>query len=367
MEVNVYDDCWLLVQRFNQAANDEQNGEFQLFCRCWQELQLQHLFSAQTNHIEIIATTLAALHVGKRVACGRRTNGQPHPAASRYQRIAGFYLLYVIYNKQPTQNFVKIEVSPDTWQSLCDYALQLRRDSPDQKDTQQVSYFFWRLVQQQAFRFTALDYCQGLDALVNYDNVESVAGASKQRKSEMLLKQHKPNKVSLIYELEDLRNLDLASDPLCKLETAYNKQKEQLLGQEQTLPPTRVFSHLQEIFSDIQSILGVQKSQQNADIQPTTSRNHQLELRERVRYKAMYGKEKDEPPKTEEAEEPEQEQEAQDPYQRRTSSATVFLPQLPKEVAREYELEDYTEDEDEEEEDCEELTDRPKRKRGLNK
>ncbi|XP_017141351.1 uncharacterized protein LOC108155191 [Drosophila miranda] len=358
MEVNVYDDCWLLVQRFNQAANDKQNGEFEVFCRCWQELQLQHLFSAQTNHIEIIATTLAALHVGKRVACGRRTNGQLYPAASRFQRIAGFYLLYVVYNKQPTQNFVKIEVSPSTWQSLCDYALQLRRDSPEQKDTEQVSYLFWRLVQQQAFRFTAVDYGQGLDGLVNYDNVETAAGISRQKKSELILKQHRPNKVSLIYELEDLRNLDLASDPFCKLETAYNRQKQQLVGQEQTLPPTRIFSQLREIFSDIQNIIGGQNQNQHDDEQPTTSTNHQLELRERVRYKAIYGKEKDDLPKAEL--DKEEEQEVQDPYQRRTSSVTIFLPQLPKDVEREYEMDDYTEDEDEEGEDCEEFMDMPK-------
>ncbi|XP_017083786.1 uncharacterized protein LOC108116413 [Drosophila eugracilis] len=346
MELNIYDDCWELVQRFQRLVKDGENCEFEVFCNCWREMQLQHLFTAQTNHIEVIATTLAALHVAKRLSCSRRTTGDLF-AASRSQRIGGFYLLYVIYYKQPTRNFVKIEVSPRTWQELTDYALQLRKESPEKKDTQQVAYMLWRLVQEQAFRYTALDYCQGLDNLVDYDRLEVIAGANRQRQSALMQKQQRSNNVSLTYELEGLRELDQAGQPLCDLESAYNAQKEKLAGQELALPPTQIFSQLRTVFAEIQSLLGA-----TADERPTTSASNQLEVRQRVRNKAMYGVETREP--QHQPEELEVELEVNEAYQRRMSSATVFKQKLPDDVQREYDnAYDCSDDEEDEAEENE--------------
>nr|XP_016995357.2 uncharacterized protein LOC108056170 [Drosophila takahashii] len=352
MELNIFDDCWELVQRFQRLVSDGESCEFESFCRCWREMQLQHLFTGQSNHNEVIATTLAALHVAKRLSCSRRTTGDIFPA-SRAHRIAGFYLLYVIYYKQPTHNYVKIEVSPRTWRELTDYALQLREESPERKDTQQVAYMLWRLVQEQAFRHTALDYCQGLDNLVDYDRLEIVAGAKRQRQNALAQKQQRPNNVSLTYELEGLRTLDLASQPLCDLEAAYNAQKAQLAGQEQALPPTQIFGQLREVFAEIQSVLGAKKNPGTEEDQATTSATNQLEVRQRVRNKAMFGVEKREP--QEQAEELEVELEVNESYQRRMSSATVFQQQLPEDVQREYEDNyDYSDEDEEEEAEAEE-------------
>lgn len=347
MELNTYDDCWELVQRFQRLVNDGENLEFEVFCRCWRELQLQHLFTCQSNHMEVIATTLAALHVAKRLACSRRSCGDIFPA-SRAQRIGGFYLLYVIYHKQPTHKFIKIEVSPRTWQEMTDYVQLLREESPDQKDIQQVSHMFWRLVQEQAFRYTALDYCQGLDNLADYDRLESIVGA---RKRKPMVKQQRPNNVSLTYELEAARELDLASQPFCDLESAYNAQKQLLPGQELALPPTQIFGQLQEVFGDIQKLLAGNKNQPGEnqaekDQRPTSSTHNQLEVRQQVRYKAMYGEEKSE---QEHAEELEVQLEINEAYQRRMSSATVFQRALPEDVQREYELYEFSDNDDEEE------------------
>ncbi|EDV49068.1 uncharacterized protein LOC6553091 [Drosophila erecta] len=345
MELNIFQDCWELVQRFQRLVNDGESCEFEVFCRCWREMQLQHLFTAQTNHTEVIATTLAALHVAKRLSCSRRTTGDVYPA-TRAQRIGGFYLLYVIFYKQPTHNFIKIEVSPRTWQELTDYALDLRKDSPERKDTQQIAYMLWRLVQEQAFRFTALDYCQGLDNLVDYDRVEIIAGAKEQRQRALMQKQQRPNNESLTYELEGLRALDQASQPLCELESAYNAQKKKLAaGHEHALPPTQIFGHLREVFADIQSVLGAKKSTPDEEC-PTTSTSNQLEVRQRVRNKAMYGVKEREPQHQEE--ELEVELEVNDAYQRRMSSATVFQMDLPNEVQQEYEIFDFSDDEEKE-------------------
>lgn len=353
MELNIFDDCWELVQRFQRLVNDGENCEFEVFCRCWRELQLQHLFTAQTNHTEVIATTLAALHVAKRLSCSRRTTGDVFPA-SRAQRIGGFFLLYVIYYKQPTHNFIKIEVSPRTWQELTDYALDLRKDSPERKDTHQIAYMLWRLTQEQAFRFTALDYCQGLDNLVDYDRVETVAGAKEQRQSALMQKQQRANGVSLTYELEGLRALDQASQPLCELEAAYNAQKKQLAaGHEHALPPSQIFGHLREVFADIQSVLGARKSTPDEKC-TTTSTGNQLEVRQRVRNKAMYGVEEREP--QHQTDELEVQLEVNETYQRRMSSATVFQRELPEDVQQEYEMIEFSDDEEMEVGESEEVT-----------
>ncbi|XP_020818503.1 uncharacterized protein LOC110191865 [Drosophila serrata] len=345
MELNTYDDCWELVQRFQRLVNDGENLEFEVFCRCWRELQLQHLFTCQSNHTEVIATTLAALHVAKRLACSRRSCGDTFKA-SRPQRIAGFFLLYVIYHKQPTHKFIKIDVSLRTWQELSDYVLLLRRESPERKDTQQVAHMFWRLVQDQAFRYTALDYSQGLDNLVDYDRLESIVGARKPKPS---VKQQRPNNVSLAYELEAARELDMTSQPFCDLESAYNAQKELLPGQQLALPPTKIFGQLQEVFGDIQKLLAGNKNQPadqvETDQSPSSSSKNQLEVRQQVRLKAMYGEGK--PLKSEGLE---VQFEINEAYQRRMSSATVFQRALPEDVQREYELYEFSDNDDDEDE-----------------
>ncbi|EDW66734.1 uncharacterized protein Pbp45 [Drosophila virilis] len=327
MEQNVYDDCWQLLQRFGRAAEISKEAKFELFCQTWHELQMQHIYSAQTNHIEVIETTMAALHVAKRVACGRRTNGEPFQA-TRAQRIGAIYLLYAIYNKQPTKCFVKIEVSPRTWQSLTGYVEQLRLNSAEQRDTQQVSYIFWQLVQDNAFRFTALDYCQALDALAAYDSLESFAEAKQQKSSTtaLLQQRRKPSGCNLGEELHGLAELVANCKPLCQLEAAYNKQME---PHRSSFPATNIFTQLQSVFYEINDLL--------ADKEPTTSSGtlDQMELRKRARQKAMFGEVKEKLPTEEVAEQPMSE--TRDPHERRMSSATVFGRKLPDDVIRDLE------------------------------
>ncbi|EDW15125.1 snRNA-activating protein complex subunit 1 [Drosophila mojavensis] len=330
MEQNVYGDCWQLLQHFGRAADALNEAKFELFCQTWHELQMQHIYSAQTNHIEVIETTMAALHVGKRVACGRRTSGEPF-LATRAQRIGAIYLLYAIYNKQPTKLFVKIEVSPRTWESLTGYLEHLRSECTDRSDTQQVSYIFWQLVKQQAFRYTALDYCQALDSLAAYDSLESFAEAKQKTNNRAaLLKQQLNSSVSTLSdELHELAEMSANCQTLCELETAYNKQME---PHRHSFPATNIFSHLRDVFCQINDLLTDEQ-------RPTTSRspNEQLDLRKRARLKAMYGETKEQAP-TEEIDEKAL-PEPHDHHERRMSSATVFSRRLPDDVIRDLECE----------------------------
>ncbi|ALC42127.1 Pbp45 [Drosophila busckii] len=319
MEKFVFADCWELLQRFGSLANTAQQANFELFCQCWSKLQMQHFYSAQTNNVEVIETTLAALHVAKRVACARRTNGEPFQA-TRAQRIGGIYLLYAIYNKQPTMHFVKIKVSPSTWETLSRFVEQLRLDSGEQNDTQQVSYIFWQLVQKNAFRFTALDYCQALDALADYDHLESYVDTkqSKNQTKHILPNQLRPTNANLVDEIQGLTELSTTCKPLCQLETAYNQHKAE---HHTELPATTIFSQLQAVFSDINKMLTDERSTSSH----TT--NNQLDQRKSLRHRAMYGDIEKAEPETSVAE-------PSEPHERRMSSSTVFGRKLPDDVLK---------------------------------
>ncbi|TDG45070.1 hypothetical protein AWZ03_008495 [Drosophila navojoa] len=275
---------------------------------------------------------MAALHVGKRVACARRTTGEPFQA-TRAHRIGGIYLLYAIYNKQPTKLFVKIEVSPRTWQSLTDYVEYLRSEGADRSDTHQVSYIFWQLVKQQAFRYTALDYCQALDSLAAYDSLESFAEAKQKtnNRAALLKQQLNSSSSTLSEELHEIAEIAENCKTLCQLEAAYNKQME---PHRHSFPATTIFTHLRDVFCQINDLLTDEEC-------PTTSSapNEQLDLRKKARLKAMFGEIKEQAP-TEEVDEKKL-TEPRDPHERRMSSATVFSRRLPDDVIRDLECENH--------------------------
>ncbi|KAH8403443.1 hypothetical protein KR215_010137 [Drosophila sulfurigaster] len=305
MEHIVYDDCWQLLHRFGRISGDA-NAQFTLFCQCWHEMQMQHIYSAQTNQIEVIETTLAALHVAKR-------------------RIGGLYLLYVIYHKQPTKHFVKIEVSPRTWHSLVSFIEQLRLTCFENPDTQQVSFIFWQLAQENAFLFTALDYCHVLDAFAAYDSLEAIQEARQQKGSNYNgLQKHqlKPNIANLNEELHGLTELVPICKPLCQLEESYNTQ---MIRHRTSFGPTKIFSEIQDVFFKINELVPSEEK-------PSTSSmaKSQIEKRNQVRQKAMYGESKsklnDNMDQLTEA--------YKEAHERRMSSATVFDHRLPDDVLK---------------------------------
>lgn len=330
MEQNVYDDCWQLLLRFGRAADETQSASFELFCECWHEMQMQHIYSAQSNHIEVIETTLAALHVGKRIACGRRTNGELFQA-TQSQRIGGIYLLYAIYNQQPTKHFVRIEVSPGTWDALSKYVEQVNQKDPQRRDIQQMSHIFWKLVQESAFRFTALDYCQALDALAAYDSLESVALAKREKNETVSLmkQQHQLSSGNIHEELIELTELGTICKPLCQLEAAYNKQ---MTPHRSSFTATKIFSQLNDVFGDINELLMGEEQNGSSD-----ATNQQFDTRKHIRNKAMFGVTEAKISTDEEETEEESAAESIEPHERRMSSATVFGRRLPEDVIRDLE------------------------------
>lgn len=201
------------------------------------------MFSAQTTTVEVIQTTRAMLHVGKRIACGKDDMGNMDEftfvhSVNRLRRVGGIYLMYAVFFKQPTQMYVKIQVSPSTWEQLCRFIEFL----PKESFMDDVRYTFWRLYQMDAFRFTALDYPVGLENLVDYDNINLGESRDKSIFSTMSLP---------LKETQDLTTIQSNIDSkLINLETEYNKLKAKLgKGQEgikKSLPPSKIFHDINE-------------------------------------------------------------------------------------------------------------------------
>lgn len=204
---------------------------------------------------------------------------------------------------------------------------QLRFQTGERRDTQQVSYIFWKLVQENAFLYTALDFCQALDALADYDHLESIAFARQQNNhSAALLKQQlKPSRVYLNEELHVLSELTSICKPLVQLQEAYNKQ---MIRHRSSFPVTHIFSQLQDVFSEANAKL-------IGDTQPATSSgaNDQLDVRQRVRQKAMFGEEKA-TISTDDEESQQPSPKSNNLHERRMSSATVFEAKLPEDVIK---------------------------------
>lgn len=234
MEVAVFEDSRDLVDSYVDA----EDFTFKGFCKQWKRKQFQHIYSAQTSTIEVIQTTRALFHVAKRIACGRDNSGNivdsifRNSRANCFRRIGGIYLMYSIFFKQPTREYVKIQVSPATWEELCTFVTCL----PAESLLDEVRYTFSTLYRSDAFRFCALEHHFGLESLVDYDTLETCKADKTNWSSSALQLKHK-------HDLNTIHN-HLRST-LFEMETEYNRLKEIICGGQadiaKSLPPTEVF------------------------------------------------------------------------------------------------------------------------------
>ncbi|XP_067619998.1 snRNA-activating protein complex subunit 1 [Eurosta solidaginis] len=257
MEYAIFDDCRHLVDRF--VAED--NSSFESFCKQWKKLQFQHLFAGQTTYVETMQTTAAVIHYARRELCQRagnetyksittdlNTTAQHFTDEEIRRRIGCLFLLYAIYFKQPTEQFIKIETSLTTWRSINSFVNTL----PMSLDMDSARYVFYRLLEANAFRFTALDYCVGLEELVDYDQLndkENTKFLSKVSGKE------------LGQQLQDFPATQRILPALSVLEDGYNEMKEMLIKtntngmHKKSLPTTSIFKSIEQCFKNIQSIL----------------------------------------------------------------------------------------------------------------
>lgn len=236
IELAVYEDCLNLIDKFAESSNPT----FEIFCQKWQYAMFQHIYAAQTTAIEVIQTTKAIFHLAKRIITAKDDDD--------YRRVGGIFLIYAVYFKQPTNQYVKVLMSYETWQDILKFIDNLPDNVADE-----VSFIFWSLYKEDAFRFTALDYDVGLENLVDYDRLYESHIGNKMEVVRVKLKQ----KLKVISDTEKLL------PTMAALEEQYNKTKQSLVSfnkDTKILPSTKIFQDIQDAINSIHNILEERKN-----------------------------------------------------------------------------------------------------------
>lgn len=248
MEAAIYEDCHSLLEDFI----NEGSAYFESFCTKWENRTFQHIYAAQTSVVEVMQTTLTIFHMAKRSICAKDefgkylSNTEGNEERNLLRRIGGIYLMYAVYFKQPTKEYIKISVSLETWREMTLFVESLSGDPK----MDEVRYTFWRLYQADAFRFTAMDYCLGLEGLADYDKITEEHQEVEQTEVVRVKAKHK---LLLIPEVQEtLKEMTSQEEKYNELKKSITQSQNQTT---ETLPPTEIFRKMQSMFADIKGIL----------------------------------------------------------------------------------------------------------------
>lgn len=298
IEGAIFNDCNNIINNFIHSGN----LRFESFCVQWKKMMFQHMYSAQSSNNEVLQTTTAALHITKRILCHSSGENNAH------RGIGALYLMYAIYFKQPTDRYIKIDVSLQSWKKIRNF-ISAVEGSPE---ADEARYIFWKLYKANAFRFCALDYHVGLENLVDYDTIEEEKTVELNRTSAKLMR-----------ELQELTTAKNMIPALTTLEAGYNKMKASLAKEknldQQSLPPTTIFKDLQQVFGNIQDIIG---KKNETDVKSDDTPRDKRDLKSKA-YKVTHSKESSKNDST-----------SKGPYKRahRMSAKTIFSEELPDEL-----------------------------------
>uniref|UniRef100_A0A1A9W591 snRNA-activating protein complex subunit 1 n=1 Tax=Glossina brevipalpis TaxID=37001 RepID=A0A1A9W591_9MUSC len=335
MESAVFEDCHVLLENFVKNGNPY----FESFCVQWKFMMFQHVYTVQSSTIEIIQTTNAIFHIAKRTVCGRNSigdkveDGVNNDERCLLRRIGGLYLMYSIYFKQPTKQYVKVQVSLQTWKELTDFVKSL----PPLPNTDEVRYVFWKLYKSDAFRFTAVDYHLGLENLVEYDRIDDL---------ENLNSEEYPLRLHLMYKLHEVSEIRDKLPELIKMEDQYNVLKRKIAKNHQissqALPPTKIFYEIKSVFQTIQELItGPSSSTKN-------SSDCHSSRRELKRKAATFVEDKEETSSEDIRKKDERQKTEYKRTLRRMSCRSIFAEKLPQHVLNDLEKSSEEEQVDEE-------------------
>ncbi|XP_075145027.1 proximal sequence element A Pbp45 [Haematobia irritans] len=248
MEAAIFADCHALIEDFVSGGS----AAFEVFCTKWHKHMFQNIYTEHKMIYLIVQATLVLFHTAKRTLCAKdeyskhmsTIDGKEDSKILR--RIGGLYLMYAIYFKQPTKEYVKISVSLDTWREITTFIDSLK----SYPGMNEALYIFWRLYQAEAFLFTALDYHVGLEDLADYDKIAE--DYQHVEETEVVRVQAK-HKLLLVPEIQEtLEEMKTQEDEYNELKTKITKS--QSMGVE-SLPPTKIFSEMHSVFANIKDIL----------------------------------------------------------------------------------------------------------------
>ncbi|XP_037945047.1 snRNA-activating protein complex subunit 1 [Teleopsis dalmanni] len=236
MEAGIYQDCRSVIDQFVNNDDDSFTG----FSKEWLKLKFYNIYYSQTSTTELLQTTTAILQFTRRCICGEERWTSDEKKFQK-QRVGALFLMYAVYFKQPTKEYVKIQLSIETFTTIKMF-IDAITETPVRNE---VEYVFWKMVKCNAFRFCATDFLSGLEDLVNYDHIDCTNTTNGQLKRASSLK----------CEFKDVILNTNVTVPLSKVEQIYNNVKSDLVQNYKlnklTLPPTQAIKELNEVCEDM--------------------------------------------------------------------------------------------------------------------
>jgi hypothetical protein len=125
------DDCDIFLSNFRK----HKSPEFRYFCEVWQSMGFHHIFYGRSDY-ELIAFLDDCFTIIKDIFC---------TTVQELDKVAAFYMMYAMYFKQPTREFVKLRFTYEQW-------LNYREFVKEQERNYQINLVFWKLFTADAYR-----------------------------------------------------------------------------------------------------------------------------------------------------------------------------------------------------------------------
>ncbi|XP_069668916.1 snRNA-activating protein complex subunit 1 [Periplaneta americana] len=147
--VGVKTDCVNLLEKFTATKS----VRFQEFLKIWKEMKFPCIYCGRESFAELYEFTEEVLKIAKEFFL------PPNPLQTR---LCGLYLLYGLYNKQPTieegKFLVKIRFNLKEWQDSCSLVKVIREEQH-----YDALFIFNKLLSENAFYFCAMPREYGLE------------------------------------------------------------------------------------------------------------------------------------------------------------------------------------------------------------
>lgn len=200
------EDCYSFLTEFMR----HESMEFRHFCNEWKRMNFQFVFYGRNTDVDMVAFVTEALAIVKQIFLSSKIP---------LEKIGAFFLLYVLYFKQPTDRFCKIRVTLPDWREFKRFTQQ---PAPHQYSLE-ISASFWKMFICDAFRFVQDELEHGYDSFFG-KGTQTGRFDDKVRESFKIVKEAEKDFLAMKASTGLFTALDA-------LEMGYNEMKESLDGE----------------------------------------------------------------------------------------------------------------------------------------
>ncbi|GAB0087857.1 uncharacterized protein DMENIID0001_022110 [Sergentomyia squamirostris] len=206
-------DCKRLISTFSLGDS----SSFQAFCNAWLKHEFFYIFHGFQRSLDAIEFTDNFIPVVTQLFS---------TAANIREQLGAFYLLYILYHKQPALEYTKIRLKVSDWIAMKEFYGKINSCS----EYTQAKLIFWTLWRKDAFRFAISKMEQGLEIyMTKTDRENYIYGTGAEGEND-------PKKE--VIKLVEERNGIVSAIQL--MEMGYNEMKEGLKDSknDKLLPPS---------------------------------------------------------------------------------------------------------------------------------